>query len=747
MKQKMIALLLVLCVIFTTGCQKTAKQTSEKDGVKATEALAEPVVSEVADTEDMLVKNGDFSQPNDPESWMVFTQGGAASFAIEDGTGVLTIDALGSVNYGVQLYQDIGELTQGCKYKLSFDISGSDDRTIEYRIQINSGDYHAYAGKEEFKVTKEKQTETLEFTMDEATDPAPRLVFNCGDYPDAESLSEHKIYLDNVSLEVEDDSQAVKVEKEETKTVDVNVDQIGYLPDDQKTAVFRGEDMDDSFDVIDTQSGKSVYTGKIENKKDNLTADETDYYGDFTEVKTPGKYKVHTKNHGESYEFNIQDGVYDDCYEAIVQMLYRQRCGCETTKEIAGDFAHKACHTEKATIYGTKQKIDVTGGWHDAGDYGRYVVSGAKTLNDLFLAFTCGNGADSDALNIPESGNGVPDLLDEARYELEWMLKMQNSQGGVYHKVTCANFPGDDVLPEDEKDELIVCPVSTAATYDFTAVMIQAAELYKTYDKAFASTCEKAAKKAMNYAEKAGSDGGFTNPEGIETGEYADAATRDERFWAACEMYKQTGSKDYLDTLSAIVKNEMPSGLGWQSVGDYGTYAFLTIDSAKDTDIYQKLYDSFMGEADAIVEASEDDGYFISLGSEYAWGSNMTVMNNAMLLLLADSISPKDEYVTYAKEHLHYCLGTNPMSISYVTGFGTVSPVNVHHRPSYAKQEVMAGMLVGGPDRSLEDPYAKAVLKDTPPAKCYVDNHASYSTNEVTIYWNSPMIFVLSQLK
>ena len=87
------------------------------------------------------------------------------------------------------------------------------------------------------------------------------------------------------------------------------------------------------------------------------------------------------------------------------------------------------------------------------------------------------------------------------------------------------------------------------------------------------------------------------------------------------------------------------------------------------------------------------------------------------------------------------------MSISYVTGYGSLSPEHVHHRPSYALGKTMAGMLVGGPDKALEDPYAAAVLKDAPPAKCYVDNHASFSTNEITIYWNSPFIFTMNALK
>ena len=746
MKKKVIAALLVLCLTVPTGCGKEKKSDNSETLSEATPQVTE--VGEKEEEEPMLV-NGDFSKPNEnPEAWKTYSQGGAASFAIVEEQGVLTVSMTGDVNYGVQLYQDIGALTQGCVYRLKFDISASRERTIEYRIQINGGDYHAYAGKEAFKLTTDMQTETLEFKFEEASDPAPRFVFNCGKFDDTEGMDEHEIYLDNVSLEMIDDSDSVKVEKEEAPTVDVNVDQIGYLPTAKKTAIFRGDSKEDSFEVINTETNETVYTGTIGDEYYNTSAGETDYYGDFSEVTTPGTYKIKTDKYGESYEFKIGEGIYDDCFSDVVKMLYKQRCGSKLDESIAGEFAHDMCHTSEATIYGTDKKIDVSGGWHDAGDYGRYVVAGAKTVMDLFLTYIQDKEDRSDNIGIPESGNKVPDILDEARYELEWMLKMQDAKsGGVYHKVTCANFPGDDVLPQDEKEELIVCPISTTATYDFAAVMAEASTIYKEYDKAFASKCEKAAKRAMNYGEKAGDDGGFKNPEGIGTGQYDDSKTWDERYWACAELYKITKNPDYLETFEAIAKDGIPSGFGWQSVGDYGTYVFLTMPGAEKENVYQTLYDYFIKQADDLLYETGRDGYRISIEGEYVWGSNLSVANNAMFLILANNIKANEEYVKAAFDHVHYCLGANPMSISYVTGYGSLSPEHVHHRPSYALEKTMPGMLVGGPDKALEDPYAAAVLKDAPPAKCYVDNHASFSTNEITIYWNSPFIFTMNALK
>lgn len=747
MNKKVIAAMLAVSLVVPTGC---SKETKKENKPAISEATVSPEATASGEQEEKpMIINGDFSKPNEsPEAWKTFSQGGAGTFSIVDQRGVLTVSATGSVNYGVQLYQDIAALTQGCKYRLKFDISANNERTIEYRVQMNGGDYHAYAGKEEFKVTKDTQTETLEFQFDEASDPAPRLVFNCGMFDDTESLGEHEIYLDNISLEMIDDSNAVKAEVKEMPSKDININQLGYQPGAKKTAIFRGEEKGDSFEVINVETNETVYTGQISDGEDNSLAGETDYVGDFTEVTTPGTYKIKSDKFGESYEFKIDQGVYDNCFSDTVKMLYKQRCGAKLDQEIAGEFAHDVCHATKATVYGTNKKLDVSGGWHDAGDYGRYVVAGAKAIMDLLLSYEQDEEDRNDSLGIPESGNKIPDILDEAKYELDWMLKMQDAKsGGVYHKVTCANFPGDDVLPENEKEELIICPISTAATYDFAAVMAEASTIYKEYDKAFAATCQKAAKRAMDYAEKNGTDGGFKNPEGIATGQYDDAATRDERYWACAEMYKITKNKEYIKTMEAIIKNGMPNGFGWASVGDYGNYILLSTPGADKVSIYQTVKDNFIQQADTLLENSKKDGYRISIGSGYCWGSNLSVANNAMLLILANNIKANEAYVNAAWDHIHYCLGTNPMSISYVTGYGSLSPVNVHHRPSYTLGKTMSGMLVGGPDSSLEDPYAAAVLKDAPPAKCYVDNHASYSTNEITIYWNSPFIFDMQALK
>jgi len=590
---------------------------------------------------------------------------------------------------------------------------------------------------------------TMAFTMDDDTDIAPRMCFNLGrafDGSEAEAdLTNYSIFFDNLSVICTDNSR-VEVDVDDVST-NININQTGYTPDSPKTAIFCGEAIIDTFDVIDAE-GNVVYTGEITGPKKNYNALEYNWYGDFSAVTEPGTYKIVAEEFGESYSFEIGEDVFRQTFDDVVHMFYMQRCGCELTEEYAGQFAHAECHNTPARIYGTDEYIDVSGGWHDAGDYGRYVVPAAKSVADLLLAYDAAPEVFGDESSIPESGNGVPDILDEVRYELEWMLKMQDSEsGGVYHKVTCADFPGN-VMPEDETAELIVCPITRNATYDFIAAMAMAYRYYTDIDADFAQTCLDAALKAWDFTLNCGYVAPFSNPIDITTGEYGDNGYSDELFWAACELLCVTGDTQYQKVIDERMALDISTGLGWANVGGYGILTYLTMDQSKaSADSTQKMKDAIIAQANKIVADSASDGYHISLGSTgYKWGSNMSVANNAMLMLFVNDIAASEDYAYYAGEHLNYIYGANPVSYSYVTGTGTISPTGTHHRPSIALGTTLPGMLVGGPNDNLEDPYALSALSTQAPARCYVDNVNAYSLNEITIYWNSPLVYVMARL-
>lgn len=689
-----------------------------------------PSVNVSAQTKTVVSSN--FNNGN--TGWGSFKQsGGSYTLTNQNGKLACTISNVGTLNYSVQFYYSPVKLMKGGVYRLSYEISSTVDREVEAMIQQDGGKYTTYTWKG-LKLTPETQTVDYTFTMEDDTDIMAKFCVNCGN--EGEELPEHTIYMDNFVLELVDDSN-VDYDSEKPYEEPILVNQVGYTSDRAKTAVFRQITDEKEFSVVNADSGQTVYTGQLYGEKNYTAGDETVWYGDFSDVTAEGNYYITCGNLDKSYTFSISDNVYDNITDDLVRMFYLQRCGTEIKDT---DFSHPACHTGKAKVYGTNDYIDVTGGWHDAGDYGRYTVAAAKAVADLLYAYGNNPSLFSDSVNIPESGNGVPDILDETRYELEWMLKMQDqTTGGVHHKVTCENFPGY-VMPQNETAELIVTPVSSTSTADFCASMALAYQYYKDYDKDFAEKCLNAAEKAWNYLEK-NPQFDFKNPSDITTGEYGDSNDTDERYWATAQMYAATGEQKYLDKYNSLYAQK---GMDWTTVGDYGSIAILTKkDIDKTSNAYKKAYNSIIKQADNFVSISSDSGYKVATNI-FNWGSNMTIANAGTTLGLAYQLTGEQKYLDAANAQTDYLLGINGVSECFVTGYGTKSPKNPHHRPSMALDKPMKGMLVGGVNSNLEDNAAKAYCADSPAAKCYIDNKESYSTNEITIYWNSPFVYLLS---
>ena len=697
-----------------------------------------------------LLKNGDFSQPL---TWQLYTEsGGSAQLGIEDGEMKIDVASIGRVGHAIQPYYDGFKLTQGVQYTLSYDVRASVPRDLHVRIQLNGGDYHAYF-EELVHVTEETQHREATFTMEEESDASPRLCVNMGygetmeaEGVDPESLSGHQVYFDNFSLTVADASAAVaKAEDPDAKGIRVN--QVGYRPGAVKAAVLAGLDEgSDSFRVVSADTGETALEGALGEAADNPWAGERDRVADFTALDAPGEYYLEYADGVQSPRFSVGEDVYGDLFRQTVKMLYLQRCGVALDAGVAGDYAHPECHTALATIYGTDEQIDVSGGWHDAGDYGRYVVSGAKAAADLMLAAEA-RGALTDDIGTPDSGDGLDDLLQEAKFELDWMLKMQAESGGVYHKVTCRNFPSF-VMPEEETDELIVCPISNTATGDFAAVMAMGARLMADAWADDAAKYLAAAERAWTYLDAHKGDPGFTNPEDVVTGEYPDDNDSDEYFWAATELHRATGKPEYRDAAAELMATGgKRRGLSWLDVGTYGVLAVVNDERLDpDDELRAAATDELRQTVDEAMARIAANPYGADREDVYEWGSNMGVANTGAILALAADALGDDACRVAAQQPLDYLLGRNATGYCFVTGVGTKFPQHPHHRPSVAQKAAMPGMLVGGPDSGLDDPCAKGALEGAAPAKCYVDNDQSYSTNEICVYWNSPLVLLLAAL-
>ncbi len=508
--------------------------------------------------------------------------------------------------------------------------------------------------------------------------------------------------------------------------MNIQINQLGYTPDMPKTAVVRGN-CADTLDVLDAQ-GNVVLTVPVSSQSVSLWGDDL-RTADFSALRDCGVYTLRSGEES-SHPFPVGDKPYQALLTGLTDMLYYQRCGCDLKPE-TGVFAHPACHTGLARVYGTEEKVDVSGGWHDAGDYGRYVVPAAKTVADLLIAWQWNRDA-----FVP----GLTDLLSETRWELEWLLKMQRADGGVYHKVSCAKFCGM-IMPHLETEELILSPVSTTATGDFAACMAMASRYYRAEDAAFAKRMLDAAVRAWEFLS--GSEPIlFRNPEGIHTGGYGDDSDADERLWAHIELALTTGEARYMTAaeaaFAAMDKGAAP--LGW---GDMRGYAALE-GIALGGELGQNCLRWLLEEADRLLERI--NAYGITMTKWLSWGSNMDVSNHGMIFVEAYSQTGDEKYLHAALKQLHYLLGVNPLSYCYVSGFGAQPMSHPHHRPSAALGVCQPGMLSGGPCTGLADACARERLQGQEGGKCFVDDTASYSTNEICIYWNSPLVALTAAL-
>ncbi|MBO4532855.1 MAG: glycoside hydrolase family 9 protein [Treponema sp.] len=553
------------------------------------------------------------------------------------------------------------------------------------------------------------------------------------------------------------------------------VNQIGYVLDGTKFAYATGLAGGESFELCSKADGAVVFTGQSNPPITDRVAGEPVCCLDFSSFKTAGTYFIRvTAKDGktaQSEPVNIGTGLYDDIYFSILYYFYLSRCGQDTVDNKFNKWGHPACHATPAVIYGTDVKKEVNGGWHDAGDYGRYIVAASKAVMDLLMAYEAGN-CERSAVTRHCKRSAVTrhcersaaisfDILAEVRFELEWMLKMQRPDGGVFHKVSCYHFCGF-INPQDEKDELVISPVSSTATADFAGCLAFASEFYKSSDPAFAKSLMNAALKAWKYLETH-DDELFKNPPEITTGGYGDWSSADERYFACAALFLRTGDQTYVSRAmeirnSIIDKPDNPDfpwinkwheGFGWGMVAGYGTELFLRAkDKINDDSVVQTLTNSILSHADKLLDRVNKASFGTVLDKVH-WGSCGHVCDDAHSLLVAYDLTGRTEYYEAAKKQIDYVLGCNPNNVCYVTGFGANTVKYPHHRPSATLGDAMPGMLSGGPCEGLYDAAAKEKLGplNLPPLRCFIDDWASYSTNEIAIYWNSTLVYVASKLK
>ena len=540
-------------------------------------------------------------------------------------------------------------------------------------------------------------------------------------------------------------------------TVAIKVDQVGYPLDGPKVAFVSTPAKD--FALKRSSDNSVVFRGSLAHPDADANSGDNVQAADFSSFNKPGTYYLDIPGVGRSWNFTLGGNVYQRAYYMAMRGFYGQRCGTavDMGQEFPG-FSHPACHLH-GELHASSGKVgerDNIGGWHDAGDYGRYVVNSGISTGSLLWAWEIyGVKLKNIPLNIPETGNGTPDILNEARWNLEWMLKMQDEDGGVWHKQTSEHFSGfvapqDDSLPSEVIGTGSAPYKSTCATADLAAVAAIAARVYKPYDAKFAAQNLDAARRAWAWAER-NPNVTFRNPAGVSTGEYGDQNCSDERLWAAAELGRTTGEKvfkeyflsNYSEFLSTL---DSPPAESWSQLAPMALWTYaLSHQKGDDPKAIAAIHERTLAAARNIVDRTHANPYRTSMkATDYIWGSNGVAAGYGMYLLIANQFSPDVSFTDTARDNLHYLLGRNTFSLSWVTQVGDNPFQHPHHRPSGATGKAWPGLLSGGPNAGRQDAVLEKLPKDLPPAKVYADQLASYASNEIAINWQAALVFLLA---
>lgn len=526
----------------------------------------------------------------------------------------------------------------------------------------------------------------------------------------------------------------------------IHLNQVGYISSMPKAAIVNAES-GSPFYVCRKKDGTTAYEGILTDfKKDVASGDKTSK-AVFSEMKEEGTFYIKTGAFA-SPSFTISKNPFSKIKNDVLKSFYFARCGIPLDEKYAGPYARYECHISMPShIDNLTQKNDVSGGWHDAGDYGRYIISGVNALAMLLYSYILIPESFQKEINIPESGNGMPDILNQCKYELDWLLKMQDSDGGVFHKV-CSLESSENVMPSEDFQEQFVFPKSCDATLCFCAVTALAGRIYEEFDYEFSQKLKSASLFAWIWAADKDSPKPFQKTETYLNEKYICTELDDKFFWAASELYTTTGEQPFHETMKKLYDSIDTTSFCWQRCGGFGALSYIINGRKKDDIMYDVLQTAFIYRADNLVSMSKHSGYSTALpANRYIYGSNMDICMSGLTLILADILSPNKEYIYTALEELNYILGKNPMGICYITGYGENSVLNPHHRPCTSDEidAPIKGLMVGGANMMRSDEYCKWVIpKSTPPAKCYVDKEHSYAVNNTTIYWNASAVCLMS---
>lgn len=537
------------------------------------------------------------------------------------------------------------------------------------------------------------------------------------------------------------------------------VNQVGYAPHQVKVALLRNVPFaPSSIDIIDISNDHVVAQATVLPAIPDLHS--TDYIAEihFDQLTAIGQYRFRLPAL-ISPVFEIKAQPDQDVKTLMLRSYYLQRCGVALDDPISGlqhglDHAHDGVLKHDDTINHAGQTRAASGGWHDAGDYGKYVAPTAVTLAHLLDSYSLQPTAYPDGqLNIPESGNRRSDLLDEINIGLRWLLAMQRQDGAVYRKLSGTTWP-KSLTPDQDLQTRYIYGISSPETAKFAAVMAQAARVYRTLDPVWSAKLQMAAERSWAWLQtiKAPQHIEWVDGDDSGSGKYLYSNTdrelslltdRDDRVWAAAELWLLTGQKKYLKTLNTE-KNLMTtlSLFEWKNTMLMGVIHLLRDGgSTLPQPLRASMRTAVLSAAQQAYRRSLRSGYRLA-NHRLVWGSNKMTASEGYLLAEAYRMTLFPPYLRAAEAQRNFILGLNPQGISFVTGIGTHRVQHVAHLYARAAERDIAGLMVGGANVLAQDRIAP---KDQG-LYSYIDNARAYSVNEYAIDYNGAMISLLAIL-
>lgn len=514
----------------------------------------------------------------------------------------------------------------------------------------------------------------------------------------------------------------------------IRMNSLGFVPKQRKEATLLSKTS--TFEIKNASTHQSVFSGETTGPYFQEDVNQEVWMADFSSLTETGEFYMELPNGEKSAVFAINNRVYHYPFRVSMLGFYLWRCGTAVHAEHNENvYSYAACHLEDGYddyIGNAGHQRDGVGGWHDAGDYGKYTVNAGITLGMLFMAWDYFQPAVKDISFIPNSESEMPDFLAELKWEMDWILKMQypDGSGRVSHKLTRTNFSGF-IMPEFDDEKRFFTEWSSAATASFVAVTAKASQIFADYDPSFSEKCLNAARLSYQYLKQHPEEKPFVQGD-FQTGGYQ-TNDADDKLWAAAEMWNATGEKAYLDDFERMTTQMnfvVEENWDWGNVSNLGVFTYLLSNrEGKDETVEQKLRQNTIDIANGIVSKGEKDVYRRPF-EQYYWGCNGTVARLTINLFVADKLQPNKKYKNAAYDAVAHLFGRNYYNRSFVTGLGINPPMNPHDRRSGADDiaDPWPGYLVGGGHSATD----------------WVDLEESYSHNEIAINWQGALVFALA---